>query len=328
MVFSEDSLKSAQFFESDEQIKAQHRLGAAVGLPEKIPEENGSGAVNGARHRSLSIDRADTSKSKKMQQILKNRVNKDQARISTISKKIRSGVTRGGNLRRSNSTPDFHAVLRQTSYQASSIHSRRHMGSLIRHDYITPSASPPPPAFPTTETKWSHRTARETRLESDLWLMSAATFRRLGKIEQAKGAIQEAEVKDEGNPAVWVQLGLYYVALGQTQHVIDAFQKALFINPDDVSASVHMCRLYLTPAGSSRTGEDEIDPNNIDLVAGMLAYLTRGAGWDVPEAWYFLAKAYGMQDRKDRERECLSLALQLSEQRGVRDVASAVGWCL
>jgi hypothetical protein len=39
-----------------------------------------------------------------------------------------------------------------------------------------------------------------------LWLMSAATFRRLGKIEQAKGAIQEAEVKDEGNPAVWVQV--------------------------------------------------------------------------------------------------------------------------
>ncbi|KAJ7079363.1 hypothetical protein C8R43DRAFT_1177712 [Mycena crocata] len=299
-------------------------------LTEKIPEEVPPSAMNGSRNRSLSIDR-DTSKSKKMQQMLKNRVNKGQARISTISKKIGSGVVRNGSLRRSNSTPDFHAVLRQTSYQASSIHSRRHIGSLVRHDSITPSASPPPPppaALPATQSKWSHRTARETRLESDLWLMSAATFRRLGKIEQAKGAIQEAEVKDEGNPAVWVQLGLYYVALGHTQHAIDAFQKALFINPDDVSASVHMCRLYLTPEGSSRTAEDEIDPNNVDLVAGMLAHLTRGPGYDVPEAWYFLAKAYGMQDRKARERECLSLALQLSEQRGVRDVSSAVGWCI
>ncbi|KAJ7764907.1 hypothetical protein B0H16DRAFT_1526168 [Mycena metata] len=297
-------------------------------LGEKIPEEiaNGGGAtnVNGARHRSLSIDRGDTSNSKKLQQMLKNRVNKGQARISTISKKIGSGVVRNGNLRRSNSTPDFHAVLRQTSYQASSIHSRRHMGSLIRHNSITPSESPPPPppTLPGPESKWSHTTARETRLESDLWLMSAATFRRLGKIEQAKGAIQEAEVKDEGNPAVWVQLGLYYVALGHTQHAIDAFQKALFINPDDVPASVHMCRLYLTP------GDDPIDPNNIDLVAGMLAHLTRGPGWNVPEAWYFLAKAYGMQDRKERARECLSRALSLSEQRGVREVSSAVGWCL
>ncbi|KAJ6632489.1 hypothetical protein B0H10DRAFT_1977554 [Mycena sp. CBHHK59/15] len=299
-------------------------------LAETIPEENGNGAVNGSRNRSLSVDR-DTSKSKKMQQMLKNRVNKGQARISTISKKIGSGVVRNGTLRRSNSTPDFHAVLRHTSYQASSIHSRRNMGSLVRRESITPSESPPPPppsALPATQSKWSHRTAREIRLESDLWLMSAATFRRLGKIEQAKGAIQEAEVKDEGNPAVWVQLGLYYVALGHTQDAIDAFHKALFINPDDISASVHMCRLYLTPEGSSRAGEDEIDPNNVDLVAGMLAHLTRGPGWDVPEAWYFLAKAYGMQDRKDRERECLSLALQLSEQRGVRDVVSAVGWCI
>ncbi|KAJ7749067.1 hypothetical protein DFH07DRAFT_829576 [Mycena maculata] len=294
-------------------------------LAEKVPGET----VNGSRNRSLSIDR-DTSKSKKMQQMLKNRVNKGQARISTISKKIGSGVVRNGTLRRSNSTPDFHAVLRQTSYQASSIHSRRQLGSLIRHDSITPSASPPPPppALPATQSKWNHRSPRETRLESDLWLMSAATFRRLGKIEQAKGAIQEAEVKDEGNPAVWVQLGLYHVALGQPQHAIDAFQKALFIDPDDVSASVHICRLYLTPEGSSRTAVDETDSTNVDLVAGMLAHLTRGPGWDVPEAWYFLAKAYGMQDRKDRERECLSLALQLSEQRGVRDVASAIGWCI
>ncbi|KAJ7688974.1 hypothetical protein B0H17DRAFT_1067381 [Mycena rosella] len=313
--------------ETSRNFSAEHKA-----LTEKIPEETANGSsVNGSRNRSLSFDR-DTSKSKNLQQMLKNRVNKGQARISTISKKIGSGVVRNGTLRRTNSTPDFHAVLRQTSYQASSIHSRRHLGgSLVRRDSITPSQSPPPPPPPTvpaTQSKWSQGTARETRLESDLWLMSAATFRRLGKIEQAKGAIQEAEVKDEGNPGVWVQLGLYYVALGHMQHAIDAFQKALFINPDDVPASVHMCRLYLTPEGSSRTAEDEIDANNVDLVAGMLAHLTRGPGWDVPEAWYFLAKAYGMQDRKDRERECLSLALQLSEQRGVRDMASAVGWCI
>jgi hypothetical protein len=47
----------------------------------------------------------------------------------------------------------------------------------------------------------------------------------------------------------------------------------------------------------------------------------------VPEAWYFLAKAYGMQGRKEKERECLSYALGLSERRGVRDIGAAVGWC-
>ncbi|KAJ7074707.1 hypothetical protein C8F01DRAFT_1101566 [Mycena amicta] len=309
-------------------------------LPERISEEgptgNGSvvnGVGNGSttRNRSLSIDRDTSSKSKKVQQILKNRMNKGQARISTISKKIGSGVVRPGSLRRSNSTPDFHAVLRQTSYQASSIHSRRRIGSLIRRDSIAPSTSPPPPPLPPQpaalpHSKWNHTSARETRLESDLWLMSAATFRRLGKIEQAKGAIQEAEVKDEGNPGVWVQLGLYHLALGHRQHAIDALQKALFVNPDDVAASVHLCRVYLTPAED--LGDGLIEPSTVDLVAGMLSHLSRGPGWDVPEVWYFLAKAYRLQERKDRERECLSLALTLSERRGVRELASAVGWCI
>jgi hypothetical protein len=55
------------------------------------------------------------------------------------------------------------------------------------------------------ETTKLHAT-KDDKLLSDLWAMSSATFRRLGKIEQAKGAIQEAEVKDSENPAVWVQV--------------------------------------------------------------------------------------------------------------------------
>jgi hypothetical protein len=54
------------------------------------------------------------------------------------------------------------------------------------------------------------RKAKEDRLLSDLWLMSAATFRRQGKIEQAKAAIQEAEVRDEGNPNVWTQVKISF----------------------------------------------------------------------------------------------------------------------
>jgi tetratricopeptide (TPR) repeat protein len=154
--------------------------------------------------------------------------------------------------------------------------------------------------------------------------MSAATFRRMGKIEQAKGAIQEAEVKDEKNPAVWVQLGLYHQALGQEQQAIDAFQKALFISPDDVAASVYLSRLYLTAANSTDDGNHN-PSDNVDLASGMLSHLTRGAGWDVPEAWYFLAKAYGMQGRHDRQRECLNFALGLSEKRGIREISVALG---
>ena len=67
---------------------------------------------------------------------------------------------------------------------------------------------------------------------------------------------------------------------------------------------------------------------NVDLAAGLLEDLTHGPGWDMSEAWYFLAKAYMLQGRRDRERECLSYALSLAETRGVREVTTAVGWCL
>ncbi|KAG6827014.1 hypothetical protein H0H92_013580 [Tricholoma furcatifolium] len=285
--------------------------------------------------RSSSIDR-DASKSKKMQQMLKNRVHQGRARVSTISKKIGNGVVRTGSLKRPNSTPDFHAILRQTSYQASSIHSRRRISSFLNNaDDRTPTESPPPPPVPIPpppppqEKKRNVRAAHRDRLIANLWLMSAATFRRLGKIEQAKGAIQEAEVKDEGNPTVWVQLGLYYIALGQHEQAVDAYQKALFIDPDDVAASVHLARLFLSrhhmqPGNHSGSASSV----NVDLAAGMLGHLTRGSGWDVPEAWYYLAKAYGLQGRKERERGCLDFALALSGTRGIREASAAVGWCI
>ncbi|KXN92633.1 Putative cargo-transport protein ypp1 [Leucoagaricus sp. SymC.cos] len=313
---------------------------------EVISEKGGEkekSKVNGLRvKRSISIDRGDTSKSKKVQQMLKDRVHKGRRGITAVSRKIGHGVSKHHqlHLRRTNSSPDFHEVIRNASYQASSIHSRRRLGSFLQLNDRTPTESPPPPPPPSLpaqpptsqkELKPGSRQAKENRLLSELWLMSAATFRRLGKIEQAKGAIQEAEVKDEGNPGVWVQLGLYYFALGHRQHAIDALQKALIIDTDDVPATIHLSRIYLTPtcqsSSSSLQAQQQLS-STVDLAAGLLSHLTQGKGWDVPEAWYFLAKAYGMQGRKQKEREALKVALEVSEGRGVRELWSAVGWCI
>lgn len=290
------------------------------------------------RHFPLSIDEKESLKGRrsssadgtgrKVQQMLKARVHRGQEKISTISRKLGHGVVRNGNLKRTSSAPDFHAVLQNHNYQASSIHSRRRLRSLIRHNAAAaPIESPPAPPSPlppvAEETPTLHAT-KDDKLISDLWAMSAATFRRLGKIEQAKGAVQEAEAKDSENPAVWVQLGLYYMALDRNREALDAFQKALFISPDDIAASVHLCRIHL----STKSSIDAVDSDKADLVAGLLGHVTRGPGWDVPEAWYYLAKAYGLQGRKDMERESLATALALSDRRSIRDIGRAVGWCL
>lgn len=131
---------------------------------------------------------------------------------------------------------------------------------------------------------------------------------------------------------MWItllQLGLYYIAHDKQEHAIDAYQKALFINPDDVSASVHLARLFLARHEAQAGLSSEIgSSNHVDLAAGILSHLTRANGWHVPEAWYYLAKAYGMQGRKKRERECLDFALLLSASRGIREIGAAVGWCM
>lgn len=319
-------------------------LGLSLGhqdLPSsELPPITVTPATPAEPHRrfTLSVDEKDSLKGRrsssadgtgrKVQQMLRARVHKGQAKISTISRKLGNGVVRNGNLKRTSSAPDFHAVLQNHNYQASSIHSRRRLRSLIRHNAaVAPIESPPapPPPLPPVkeETPILHAT-RDDKLISDLWAMSAATFRRLGKIEQAKGAIQEAEVKDSENPAVWVQLGLYYMVLDRNTEALEAFQKALFISPDDIAASVHLCRIHLSTKSSAGT----VDSDKADLVAGLLGHLTRGPGWDVPEAWYYLAKAYGLQGRKDKERESLATALSLSDRRSIRDIGRAVGWCL
>jgi len=250
---------------------------------------------------------------------------------------------------------DFHAVLQNHHYQASSIHSRRRLRSLKRinnnEDSEYPAddcpAPPPPPTPPIQDAKPIPQTSREDKLLSELWASSAATFRRLGKIDQAKAAIQEAEVRNQENPSVWVQvriklqfafvwtdtpgqLGLYHHALNHDRQAIEAFQKALFMSPDDVSATVHMCQIYLTPGLRSRSSESSADPDpdKVNLSAGLLEYMSRGPGWDVPEVWYFLAKAYGLRGQKDKQLECLTTALSLSESRSIRHLGCAVGWCL
>ncbi|KAH7876154.1 uncharacterized protein C8R40DRAFT_1068936 [Lentinula edodes] len=216
---------------------------------------------------SAHIHDRDASKSREMQQKLKSQVDKGSARISTISKKIGQGVVKNGSLRRFVYSPT----------------------SEILPSFVDPFSQ----TLSTSDSKWNRRTTKENRPPSDLWRMPTAIFRRLGKIEQAKGAIEEAEGRDESNPGVWVQLGLYYVALDRFLAVTEPFQ-------------------------------EKAVPEDVDFVAGFLVHLTQDAGWDVAEPWNFLAKAYGMQGRKERERNCLTLVLKLSENRGVRSLGAAL----
>ena len=143
--------------------------------------------------------------------------------------------------------------------------------------------------------------------------MSAATFRRWGKLEQCLVAIQEAETLDPENADVWVQLGLYHVSLAptSTEPALSSFIKSLLLRRDYPPAVVSLSKVYLS------TGQ-------VELAHSLLNQLTQDAGWDVPEAWYYLGKVCEAQGRNERARECWVYALGLEETRPPRSWADAV----
>ncbi|KAG0345061.1 hypothetical protein BG005_001486, partial [Podila minutissima] len=62
-----------------------------------------------------------------------------------------------------------------------------------------------PPAIQKPSGKSLQRTARANKVLVTLWLMSAATFRRLDRMDDALKAIEEAERVDSSNPDMWHQ---------------------------------------------------------------------------------------------------------------------------
>lgn len=140
----------------------------------------------------------------------------------------------------------------------------------------------------------------------------------------------EAETLDDENPNVWVQYALYLLAINDAEGASEALSTALILDVDHVAAVIHMASLLLDPAYAKQARldpigtEEAVTREGIDMVAGMLDMFTkRTCGWNVPEAWYFLAKAAGLQGRIERQRECLAMAIKLDEGRPVRPLTTA-----
>lgn len=75
----------------------------------------------------------------------------------------------------------------------------------------------------------SHRLAHARRLEQKLWLLSAATYRRAGDLDDARDAVEEAERIDDENPDVWVQVRRC-IALATKAKMADELIRLRFCN--------------------------------------------------------------------------------------------------
>lgn len=123
---------------------------------------------------------------------------------------------------------------------------------LSEGDKLVPSAT-------LSEGRNIYQFRKEVHQLGSLWLMSAATFRRAGRSDDARNAIQEAELVDPGRSEVWTQLALNTEST-DVKLAINSLYKALACQADNVAASVHLARIFLShedavlPASPSGAG--------------------------------------------------------------------------
>ena len=156
------------------------------------------------------------------------------------------------------------------------------------------------------------------RILSKLWLASAASFRRWGKLDECRGAISEAEdLAGETDPDIWVQYALYLqLAAGSTaaadmDRIYLSLQKAIAISTDHVPIIITISKIHL-------------EQGKWAMAEGFLDVATQTNAWDSPEAWFLLAKVYEATKRDERARECLLYALELEQSRPIRDLRSVL----
>lgn len=168
-----------------------------------------------------------------------------------------------------------------------------------------------PVAVQRPTTKSVMRTARANKVLATLWLLSATSFRRLDRMEEALRAIEEAEGIDASNPDIWYNLGLLYAAQGDQETASVSFSKALALAP-------------YHPACLTRVGQSYLEAGSLEMAESVLDTTTKSQGWNSAEAWFYLGKVFEASDRLSRAKECLWYALDLEQSRPIRDFAVAL----
>ncbi|KAI9619450.1 hypothetical protein H4Q26_014212 [Puccinia striiformis f. sp. tritici PST-130] len=156
---------------------------------------------------------------------------------------------------------------------------------------------------------------KSIKILQDLWLISAATFRRWGKSDECKGAIREAESLNGESPDLWVQYALYCLSISDLNQAIDSLTKALGFDDQHISAIIHLARIFK-------------EQGSIELAEGLLDVLTQTVAWDIPEAWYLLAEIYLSTQRLKHGKDSLIFSLGLEETKPIRPLRICLPSCL
>ncbi|WWC66660.1 uncharacterized protein I206_100564 [Kwoniella pini CBS 10737] len=260
-------------------------------------------------------------------------------------------TTRPSSIRRSSSPNTANTNINSTiSNKARSISGAQSLAPTAIHSHFRNHQSNKsklfshPPAPPPLQPFEDHgRTPEESRILSNLWLMSCSTFRRWGKLDQCLVAIEEAEVLDPENSEIWIQLGLYHLEIlkikRENQNEINennnnneddneliklienSFIKSLLLtkNSNNSKAIIELSKLYFFYFFNNKS--------KIDLSEILLnSLINDDKNWDLPNSYFYLSKILESQKRFKKSIEYLNFSLNLQITQPIREWNQVSRW--
>lgn len=106
-----------------------------------------------------------------------------------------------------------------------------------------------------------------------IWIMTSATYSRAQRYEESYKAILEADQLTFGLDAnVWNQIGKNSLHQGNQDRALDAFKRALSIDPEHIATHISLSSVYLSM-------------HQFELAEQLLERSTKGLGWNKTESW-------------------------------------------
>ncbi|KAJ2459949.1 hypothetical protein GGF42_001147 [Coemansia sp. RSA 2424] len=126
-------------------------------------------------------------------------------------------------------------------------------------------------------TRLAHQRKLAKRALCTMWLVTAASFVALQRLDEASNAITEALAAWPESPEALTMRGQLYMAQRQYFPALNELHAAVSLESNNIRASVSLARV-------------EHLLGRRDVALGLLKNITRAHGWSDPEAWYWLGR--------------------------------------
>ncbi|EEB05139.1 cargo-transporter Ypp1 [Schizosaccharomyces japonicus yFS275] len=152
------------------------------------------------------------------------------------------------------------------------------------------------------------------RYNQQLWILAASVFRKLKQWDQLLSALKQARELDPDYSAIYHSHALAFIDQHKYSEALEQLELAALLEPDEP----YLCT---TLAYTLIQLEEPYQPAARNRADGLLDRVTRGRGWNIPEAWFLLAQIHHTLGDEKFTASAFSYAIELTDSEPVRNLS-------